>query len=345
MTPLISRSLMSPQPQEIGKIKLGGRGKAHRTSGGVDSYLPERFDHFEVTTMERDGKNGPFKRDEAVHEKVGAEPKELRGIIMYPEVEQNLMTSMRVYKGRKPSVKCDGDTQVNAQGKREPCTRLAGGTCECRPYCRLQLQLLASPHTGGYYVFRTRSWQTTNNLQTFLEETYARFGTLFQAPVKLMMYQSEDQYEVDGKEKVGRAYLYGTPHKWVALNAEYLYERFERDERTSNTKDLKTHRVPLGVVFSHPSGLNAMFRATYFDQKGEFLPQGADPLPENLVSGEDQFWLCDASIGYRLPNRYGMITVGAKNLFDTSFQYFDTNYLNPTIQPDRMFFARITLSI
>jgi tetratricopeptide (TPR) repeat protein len=152
----------------------------------------------------------------------------------------------------------------------------------------------------------------------------------------------------DVKEKLGRAYLYGTPHQWVALTAEYLYERFEREDAAVNSlnpKTLETHRFPLGINVSHPSGLSAMFKATYFDQKGSFLPQGADPLPENLVSGDDQFWLCDAAIGYRLPRRLGIISVGAKNLFDKSFHYFDTDRLNPAIQPARLFFARITLSI
>ena len=148
-----------------------------------------------------------------------------------------------------------------------------------------------------------------------------------------------------GKEKLGRAYLYGTPHKWVALTADYLYERIERDERASNAATLTTHRVPLGMNFSHPSGLSAMVKATYFKQAGSFLPQGVDALPENLVPGDDQFWLCDAAIAYRLPQRYGMITVGAKNLFNRSFHYQDTDIFNPAIQPDRMFFAKVTLSI
>jgi hypothetical protein len=95
----------------------------------------------------------------------------------------------------------------------------------------------------------------------------------------------------------------------------------------------------------HPSGLSATFKATYFDQKGSFLPQGLDPLPENLVSGKDDFWLCDAAIGYRLPQRFGIISVGAKNLFDKSFRFFDTDPLNPAIQPKRMIFMRVTLSI
>lgn len=216
MTPLISRNLLHVQPQEIGKIKLGGRGAARKTSGGGESYIPQRYDHFVVTTMQREGGKGAFLRDEAVHKVVGDEPTELEAMLMFPEVEQNLMTSMRVYKGRKPSIICDGDVQRNAQGKEEPCARALGQECECRPYCRLQLQLMASPHTGGYYVFRTRSWQTTNNIQTFLEELHARFGTCFQAPVKLMMYQSEDQYSVDGKEQVGRSWKVA-----MVLNMDY----------------------------------------------------------------------------------------------------------------------------
>ena len=88
-----------------------------------------------------------------------------------------------------------------------------------------------------------------------------------------------------------------------------------------------------------------MVKVTYFDQKGSFLPQGADALPENLVPGKDRFWLCDTGIGYRLPQRYGMITIGAKNLFDKSFHYYDTDIQNPAIQPDRVFFAKVTLSI
>jgi tetratricopeptide (TPR) repeat protein len=152
----------------------------------------------------------------------------------------------------------------------------------------------------------------------------------------------------DVTEKLSHAYLYGTPHKWVSLTADYFYERFEREDgavNSNNPETLKTQRVPLGINFSHPSGLNAWFKATYYDQNGTYVPQGAETLPENFVDGSDTFWLCDASVGYRLPQRYGIVSVGVKNMFNQSFHYFETDRLNPTIQPDRMFFAKITLSI
>ena len=77
--------------------------------------------------------------------------------------------------------------------------------------------------------------------------------------------------DVDWKERMGRAYLYWTPHKWVAFTAEYQYERLKKDaELTFGVREVKTHRVPLGGNFHHPSGLSAMLKATYFNQRGEF---------------------------------------------------------------------------
>ncbi len=151
----------------------------------------------------------------------------------------------------------------------------------------------------------------------------------------------------DWHEKLARAYLYWTPHEWLALKAEYQYEKLDRDIKfTFNVKEVKTHRVPLGVNFYHPSGLSVGLQASYYNQDGDFETLEA-PLGV-LTHGEDSFWLVDASVNYRLPKRYGSISVGAKNLFDRDFQYFDTgvgsNIQNPAIQPKRFLYARATLS-
>jgi Tfp pilus assembly protein PilF len=151
---------------------------------------------------------------------------------------------------------------------------------------------------------------------------------------------------VDWEETLGRAYMYWAPHKWFGLNAEYQYEKINRDEEfTLTVKELTTQRIPLGASFFHPSGLSAKATATYYDQSGQFQA-GVDPITGTaiFVDDSDQFWVFDASISYRLPERYGMIIIGAKNLFNQTFKYYDTNPLNPAIQPDRMFFAKINLS-
>jgi outer membrane receptor protein involved in Fe transport len=57
----------------------------------------------------------------------------------------------------------------------------------------------------------------------------------------------------------------------------------------------------------------------------------------------------DAALGYRLPKRWGILTLGARNLLDEKFLYQDDNFRTSDIRypffiPDRVIFARITLS-
>ena len=151
--------------------------------------------------------------------------------------------------------------------------------------------------------------------------------------------------KADWKEYLGRAYLYWAPYKMISLTAEYLYEKNERDEEyTYGIKELKTQRIPLGINFFHPWGFNIGLKGTYYNQKGEFQKQEAAGTDE-FASGEDSFWIVDAAINYRLPKRYGLLTFGVANLFDKSFEYFDTDMKNPRLQPDRRLFGKVSISL
>jgi len=150
--------------------------------------------------------------------------------------------------------------------------------------------------------------------------------------------------KIDWEERLGRVYLFWTPHNWLSLSAEYQYERFDRKEYPIGFENLKTNRFPLGINFYHPSGFSAKLRATYFDQEGMILPQFLPPGSPS-VPGNDQFWVVDGSISYRLPKRLGLLTFGVTNLFDEDFMYQDTDPARPQIQPKRLIFARLTLAI
>ena len=145
----------------------------------------------------------------------------------------------------------------------------------------------------------------------------------------------------DWVEQLARAYLFWTPHPWLALRAAYQYEEFERaKEFTIFLRRLKTHSVPLGATLIHPSGFSASLQTTYYHQHGTLFPQGG----ESFFSDTSDFWLVDAGLSYRLPKRYGFVTVGVKNLADKKFKYQETDFKNPNIQPSRMAFAQITLA-
>lgn len=158
----------------------------------------------------------------------------------------------------------------------------------------------------------------------------------------------DDGIDLDWDERFGRAYLYWTPGKRIATSAEYQYERFKRNDTFTGefqATKVRTHRVPLAVNYFHPDGLIGRVQTTYIDQEGDFYTAGpafvANPGTEDK---HDNFWLVDASIGYRLPKRYGIVSLGVSNLFDKEFNYVDTDPFNPRFYPERFYFGRLTLS-
>jgi hypothetical protein len=105
-------------------------------------------------------------------------------------------------------------------------------------------------------------------------------------------------------------------------------------------REVTTHRIPLGIRFFHPSGVSFLARGTYINQHGRFIRQGA---PE-FEDGQSDFFVLDTSLSYRLPWRHGFVTVGATNVTDQHFRFQETDLRNPTVEPARFFFTRITLA-
>lgn len=146
------------------------------------------------------------------------------------------------------------------------------------------------------------------------------------------------------QEELARGYLFWTPNSMLALRLEYQYETYDANHDLSlpnpGTTNVGTHRVPIGVNFFHPSGFGSSLKLTYVNQAGQFqrLSNG------NNDYGHDEFVTVDAALQYRLPKRYGFLSIGASNLFDQKFNYYDADYRNPALLPTRMAFARITLA-
>jgi tetratricopeptide (TPR) repeat protein len=163
----------------------------------------------------------------------------------------------------------------------------------------------------------------------------------------------------DWDEQSARAYLNWAPDARLAFSAEYSYEGLNRADpfsgplalRTSGSfgpdavSELRTHRVSVKLAYFHPSGFTAHVEGNRVHQAGVFeLPLFPGP-GFSLAPDRDSFWFVDASIGYRLPKRYGLISIVAKNLFDKDFRFQDTDPGNPLILPERLIVVRFTLSL
>jgi hypothetical protein len=138
-----------------------------------------------------------------------------------------------------------------------------------------------------------------------------------------------------------RAYVQWAPVRWASATVEYEYERLRQDDPFGGRiVDSRTRRLPVGVSFFGPAGTFLRLRATGVDQEGQF----PDVMTNVLVPGSDRFWVADATIGYRLPKRLGIVSVEGRNLFDKRFNYQDTDPANPRIAPERLVLIRVTLA-
>ncbi len=151
-----------------------------------------------------------------------------------------------------------------------------------------------------------------------------------------------DNVLLKSEERLIRFYFYWAPHPRFAIGPEYQYEvtKFGPELPAFGIDRLETHRFGLGVSYFHPSGFFAQVRPTFVSQDGSFRVEPNDPV----FTGDSQFIVLDASIGFRLPKRLGLIELVAKNLFDESFHFQDTDPNNPQITPRRLLMGRWTLS-
>jgi tetratricopeptide (TPR) repeat protein len=148
---------------------------------------------------------------------------------------------------------------------------------------------------------------------------------------------------VKWKEQLARGYLYWTPTVWLALSGEYQYERFDRDSSFYGSDyftKAETHRFPLGLNLFCPLGFTVGVKGTYVDQEVNYYDYNAG----TFMAGSDYFWVFDASVGYRLPERYGILTLEVKNVLDKGYRFQDTDPISPRIYPERLIVGRFTLS-
>jgi len=149
--------------------------------------------------------------------------------------------------------------------------------------------------------------------------------------------------EVDWEEKTTRLYLYAAPWDQLALSMGYQYEEFRRDSIFTGDEDfaeLDTHRTWLDARLFLPAGFYTGAKATYVDQEGLLGSQDSGLRP-----GQDNFWVLDAEIGWRLPRRWGTINLKAWNILDEAFRFQDTDPVRPTIYPDPTIVVKLTLTL
>ena len=98
-------------------------------------------------------------------------------------------------------------------------------------------------------------------------------------------------------------------------------------------------RLPIEIRLFEPFGGMARIKATYISQNGRF----ANSAKRAILSGNDDFWVVDASLGYRLPRRLGIVSIEVRNLFGTRFSFQDSEADNSPVARARVMLGKLVM--
>ena len=158
--------------------------------------------------------------------------------------------------------------------------------------------------------------------------------------------------DITWREESARVYFYKAwapdSAQWLfggwraALSADGEYEKVERPQILTGSEgimDLKTIRAPLGVQFFTNMGATLRIATTYVEQEGVF----SQDIDAPVVEKQDDAWITDLSVEYRLPRRLGVISVGVRNLFDDFIDLLEIDPLNPRVATRQFVFGSVNL--
>jgi hypothetical protein len=167
-------------------------------------------------------------------------------------------------------------------------------------------------------------WKITRNISIGGEATWRDLDTPF------VDIASDTADFVDHDEQTHRLYLNALPHPRIPISVEFVYDKFEggypffftaEDQQESEFPlEVETFSVPVTARYFDPSGFFAGVRGTYVDQKVKRVSGSI------FAGGESDFFVVDADLGYRFPNRRGSVSLEVRNLFDQDFKYQDDGY-------------------
>jgi hypothetical protein len=172
---------------------------------------------------------------------------------------------------------------------------------------------------------------------------------------------SSSVIDVEFDETIADIWFNWSSNKLWSLNLEYNYSDLESATNVSAIEyngvspdgvlELKTHRLPITINYYHPSGFMIGATATYINQKGIFQGSAITDTPQDA---NESFWSTDLVFSYRLPDKYGLVSLGVKNVFDKEFNFEDRDSYDSlsveasaspsSLIPERVIFGQVSIT-
>jgi len=192
------------QLAETGKIKIGGKGEERTSRNGGTYRLPVKFDHFEITTLDRD-KNGDFIVDKEMMKHYPPQPKSLNIFFLFDDIDMVFPTQYALFSGSE--CKCSGDgvkanrklkTGVMEEVDCDPDTCHFYQNKQCKIGGVLNCLISESQSVGGIYKLRTHSFHSVRNILSSLVLIRSMTNGIL-SDINFTLSISPKQVNVDGK--------------------------------------------------------------------------------------------------------------------------------------------------
>jgi len=272
---------------EVGKIKIGGKGKWVKTKNGKDMQEIVKFNHFVVTTTEK-GQDGNFVIDQKIMKTLGPEPKEIAIRLPFDSIEMNFFTSFQYYAGKKCACRGDGKnaTRWTKEGveqsvkcnpdKCEFMVPDVKGNTKCKPSGILSCHIPASMEAGAVYRFRTHSWHSVSGILAALKYISDNTNGILQGlPLKMKFLKKATAEH--GNVNIVTVVLDGI--EMMAMRDAALLEYENRKSLGINMKTLENQAKAVGFLDDHDDPE---------DVQTEFYTVDTEPEPKDPgVSADD----------------------------------------------------------
>ncbi|MEM9139508.1 MAG: TonB-dependent receptor, partial [Pseudomonadota bacterium] len=166
-------------------------------------------------------------------------------------------------------------------------------------------------------------------------------GTYRKLERRSRVFNSSQTVDVETEEVRVRGYANVTFGDGFALAAGAEFTQVDT-EITQRVNTLRTVRVPVELSYFDANGFFGSLRGSYIFQRV------SDPNFGGALSANDEGFLVDATLGYRLPNKRGLITLEVQNALDENIQFqdeftFTDRAVTPTLARDRVIMGRFSV--
>ncbi len=286
--------------QRIGNIKMGFKGAPRPKSGGEGTFrLPQKLDHFIVTTMERDPQTDDWLPDNELMTILGEKPTSIPVMVPFDNIMDIIPHEFAWWKSSRRMCHGNGlvglrynegtNTDDQMECRCENFTGAGGVTRVCKKNGILNVIITESGRIGGVYQLRTTSGTTISNIKASINLIKSFTGGPVAGIPLMLTIQKQWAYPiVKGVKKKVEIYVAGLEFRanmgLDASPAEQLLERagVQIQARLSVGKDV------LQIEQFSSRRINTDTEGDVEDWEHEFGPGAGSDTVDGEIEGKTQ---------------------------------------------------------